>query len=138
MGRDFRFWLLADILRGASESPLYPRKQTFRRARTGRTQKADIQCPLLTHSGRSTRCHGMSAYDPKRTFGSRSTPSPAGHKLWPIARAGEGHLHGRKASTTQASDDPGSRCRRLPPSCARERGRHSIRMQFCKNSKNLL
>ncbi len=45
MGRDFRFWLLADILRGASESPLYPRKQTFRRARTGRTQKADIQCP---------------------------------------------------------------------------------------------
>ncbi len=41
-----RFWLLADSLGRCLERPLYPRKRTFGGARTVRTQKADIGCPL--------------------------------------------------------------------------------------------
>ncbi len=53
--------------RGESESPLYPRKQTFGGARTVRTQKADIGCPLCRQERTLRVTEFMSAYDPKRS-----------------------------------------------------------------------
>ncbi len=63
------FWLLADIRGGAPESPLYPRKQTFKR----RNPDSDLWMSALPPKADIRRCknasvlksgHWMSAYPP--------------------------------------------------------------------------
>ncbi len=56
------------MLRGAPESPLYPRKQTSSAQERFGLKKQTFDVCLTPESGRKWLGRGMSAFDPERTF----------------------------------------------------------------------